>query len=55
MNLPYDNDQRREEGGFQTRPYESHFFFAYFARYKFLRIRSGQVFAVNSLLPFGYG
>jgi hypothetical protein len=30
------------EGGFQTRPYESQFFFAPFAWLQFLRIRSGQ-------------
>jgi len=44
MNLRYDNDQHREEGGFQTRPYESHSFFAFFA-----------FFAVNSLVLFGCG
>ena len=36
--------RQSQEGGFQTRPYKFLFFFAYFA---FLRLRSGQAFAVK--------
>ena len=43
-NLHCDNDQHREEGGFETRPYESHIFFAYFA-----------FFAVKCLVFFNCG
>jgi hypothetical protein len=46
-----ENSCQTKKGGFETRPYQSDFYFATFAWYKFLRMRSGQAFAAKSSPP----